>query len=69
MILFNILYLFLNTLAFPHAEQLWAVEPGFKCGREEKARIFVLCFLRPFALFFGSRSRARKREKSAGALL
>ncbi len=39
--------------------------PGFQCGREESANSRF--FLRDFALFFASRSRARKRKKSAGA--
>jgi hypothetical protein len=51
-IVFNTMYILLKTLAFP-AERLWALEPGFQCGGEEKIanlRFFLSCSA--LSLFF-----------------
>jgi hypothetical protein len=59
---------------FPPAARLWALEPDFHCEGRKKREFALFSFMLGafafFALFFlASRSRARMREKSAGAHL
>ncbi len=75
-------YTLLKTLAFPLAEWIWTLEPGFPCDAATggKARIrafsfapalslFALAFLRATALFFSFALASVKAQKNAAAHL